>query len=82
MSSDSVEQPQDAVEQYRLFERECLEWAKTARTDHERQLFLQMAKAWSTVAELVRRVQPLEDVLNAFFDLAKSRSPLPDSTIQ
>jgi hypothetical protein len=34
-----------------------------------------MAKAWSTVAELVQRVRPLEDVLNTFFDLARSRSP-------
>ena len=34
-----------AVE-FREFGAECLEWAKTAQSDEERQLFLQMARNW------------------------------------
>ena len=29
---------------------ECLDWARTARTDRERQIFLQMARAWLEAA--------------------------------
>jgi hypothetical protein len=68
---DSAEPCQAAAEHYRAFERECLEWAKTARTEHERQFFLQMAMAWSAVSNLVERIRPLEEAIAAFFDLAK-----------
>jgi len=32
--------------QYREFADECLGWAKTARSERERQIFLQMAQTW------------------------------------
>ncbi len=31
---------------YREFADECMGWAKTARSDQERQIFLQMARTW------------------------------------
>jgi hypothetical protein len=37
---------------YRDYAEECIDWAKTARSDWERDTFLQMAKAW-TKAEVV-----------------------------
>jgi hypothetical protein len=67
------------VDQYRAFEKECLQWAATAATDHERQIFLQMAKAWATVVELVQSVRPLEEALAGFFEQARSGSPGAES---
>jgi hypothetical protein len=39
-----------AAEQYREFAQECMDWAKTAKTDRERDIFLQMAKTWFAAA--------------------------------
>jgi hypothetical protein len=78
VTSDSTERCRKTPEQYRALAWECSEWANKAQMDHERQIFLQVAKAWSTVAELAEKVRPLEDVLDTFFD----RSPTPNSTIQ
>ena len=36
--------------EYREFANECMGWAKTARTDRERDLFLDMAKTWLEAA--------------------------------
>jgi hypothetical protein len=38
--------------QYREFADECLGWARTARSDRERRIFLQMAEAWLKAAAL------------------------------
>ena len=70
-------------EHYRALERECIEWANKAQTDRERQIFVQMAKAWSTVAELAEKIRPIEEALGAFFDPAHSSSESsPNSTLQ
>ena len=38
--------------QYREFADECLDWARTARSDRERRIFLQMAETWLQAADL------------------------------
>ena len=37
------------------YANECFEWAKTARTDQERDIFLQMANSWTTAALLAKQ---------------------------
>jgi hypothetical protein len=32
--------------EFRDFANECLDWAKSAKSDNERDIFLQMAQAW------------------------------------
>jgi hypothetical protein len=39
-----------SAKEYREYVDECIGWAKTAETDHERDIFLQMAKAWMEAA--------------------------------
>jgi hypothetical protein len=34
----------------RGFVDECLDWARTARSERERQIFLQMARTWALAA--------------------------------
>jgi len=41
--------------QYREFADECLGWAKTARSERERQIFLQMAQTWLQAAGLAEQ---------------------------
>jgi hypothetical protein len=41
--------------EYREFADECLGWAKTARSDRERRIFLQMAETWLEAAVLAER---------------------------
>jgi hypothetical protein len=41
------------VKELRENAEECMGWARSARSDKERSIFLQMARAWSEVA--VRR---------------------------
>jgi hypothetical protein len=36
--------------EYREFADECLHWAKTARSDREKRVFLQMAETWLKAA--------------------------------
>jgi hypothetical protein len=36
--------------EFREFANECLDWAKAAKSDNERDIFLQMAQAWLEVA--------------------------------
>ena len=36
--------------EYREFADECMRWAKTARNDREKRIFLQMAEAWLNAA--------------------------------
>jgi hypothetical protein len=36
--------------EYREYADECLGWAKTAKSDREREIFLQMAQTWLEAA--------------------------------
>ena len=40
---------------YRAFADECMGWAKTARTDRERRIFLQMVETWLEAAAIAER---------------------------
>jgi hypothetical protein len=40
---------------YREFADECLDWAKTARSDREKRIFLQMAETWLNAAAIAER---------------------------
>jgi hypothetical protein len=46
----------ESAEQFREYAEECLGWAKTARSDQERETFLQMARTWMEVAMLAADV--------------------------
>ncbi len=46
---------------FREFAEEHLDWAKTAKSDRERQTFEQMAEAWLEAAALRERVSRAED---------------------
>jgi len=37
------------------YANECFEWAKTARTDQERDIVLQMANSWTAAALLAKQ---------------------------
>jgi hypothetical protein len=39
--------------QFRQFADECIAWARSARSDGERQQFLDMAKLWMTAARQI-----------------------------
>jgi hypothetical protein len=39
-----------SAKEYREYATECMEWAKSAKTDQERDIFLQMAKSWMEAA--------------------------------
>jgi hypothetical protein len=43
-----------SAKEYQEYAAECLEWAKTAKGDHERDLFLEMAKTWMEAALLAK----------------------------
>src|SRR4029079_3616378 len=48
-----------SAKEYRENANECLGWARTAKTDRERDIFLQMARAWlDAAARLERASQP------------------------
>jgi hypothetical protein len=38
------------AEKYRGYADECLGWARTAKTDREREIFVQMAQTWLAAA--------------------------------
>ena len=44
-----------ALREYRENANECFTWARTARSDREREIFLGMARAWLKVATLASR---------------------------
>jgi hypothetical protein len=44
--------------EYRQYADECLVWAKSAKADHERDIFLQMAKTWMEAAVLAKHAKP------------------------
>jgi hypothetical protein len=35
-----------SASEFREFARECLDWARTARSEQERAIFMQMAQTW------------------------------------
>ncbi len=35
-----------SADEYREYAKECMDWARTAKTDREREILLQMAKTW------------------------------------
>ena len=39
-----------SAKEYREYADECLDWAKTAKSHKEREIFLQMARAWLEAA--------------------------------
>ncbi len=46
-------------QEYRQFANECLRWARKAKTDSEREQFLQLANAWVQVASLTDGKLPI-----------------------
>ena len=46
--------------EYREFADECMDWAKTARSDREKRIFLQMAETWLNAALLADRREQRE----------------------
>jgi hypothetical protein len=50
-----------SVHEYGELMQEALRWARTARTDAERERFLQIARAWEAAAALAERSTALLD---------------------
>jgi hypothetical protein len=49
-----------SAKEYREYATECMDWAKSAKTEQERDIFLQMAKSWMDAALIARdREAPL-----------------------
>jgi hypothetical protein len=48
----------ESVREFQAFTDECLDWAKTAKSDRERGIFLQMAETWIRAAILAESAQP------------------------
>jgi len=44
------------AKEYRDYAAECMEWAKTATTDADREIFLQMAASWLKAASLAEPI--------------------------
>jgi hypothetical protein len=43
-----------SAKEFRDYADECKQWAKSAKTNRERDIFLQMAKSWMDAALLAR----------------------------
>ena len=55
-----------ALREYRENADECFNWARTARSDREREIFLDMARAWLEAATLAsRRARPTKSPMDA-----------------
>jgi hypothetical protein len=52
-----------SVKEYRENAEECLGWARTAKGDRERTIFLQMARTWMEAVERLesRVIQPQDE---------------------
>jgi len=46
----AIEERVLSSQEFRDFAHECLAWAKTAKSDNERDIFLQMAQVWLEAA--------------------------------
>jgi hypothetical protein len=40
------------ADEYRAYEAECMQWARSAKSDREREIFLQMAQTWFEAARI------------------------------
>jgi hypothetical protein len=47
-----------SAEEYSAYANECLGWAKSARTEEERNAFLEMAKTWMNAALVAKERDP------------------------
>ena len=47
-----------SAKEYREYVDECIGWAKSAETDYERDIFLQMAKGWLEAALIANGASP------------------------
>jgi hypothetical protein len=47
-----------SAKEYREFADECMRWAKTARTDKERKIFIEMAGTWLRAVALAEPANP------------------------
>jgi len=54
-----------SAKEYRENANECFGWARTAKTDKEREIFLQMARAWLGAAARHEGVPQLADAPRA-----------------
>jgi hypothetical protein len=63
----------ESVREFQAFADECLDWAKTAKSDHERGIFLQMAETWIRAAILAESAQRSSEPLQ--FLVATEQSP-------
>ncbi len=55
-----------SAQDYRDYADECLEWAKTAKSDQERRIFRQMAITWWNIARLTEQGRSLEKLADIF----------------
>ncbi|HEY1981121.1 MAG TPA: hypothetical protein VGH13_13650 [Xanthobacteraceae bacterium] len=53
----------ESVREFQAFADECLGWAKTAKSDREREIFLQMAETWIRAAILAESDQRISGPL-------------------
>ena len=47
-----------SAKEFRDNAEECIGWARTARSDREREIFLQMARTWIEAAERLEMLAP------------------------
>jgi hypothetical protein len=52
-------------DRFRGFADECLTWARTARTDQQREAFLEMARAWTLAAARQEGTVPIASFENS-----------------
>jgi hypothetical protein len=62
-----------SAKEFREYADECLGWAKTAKSDKERKIFLQMAQAWLEAAHLWEAKSPVPERMNQALDLSEQR---------
>lgn len=57
---------------YREFADECLGWARTAESDRERRIFLQMGEAWLEVAARLEARDRNDEQRQLLLDMART----------
>ena len=75
----SLNLPAHHVEAYRGNADECFTWARTARSDREREIFLEMARAWLDAAIVAsHRMSPIKPTasLSRFRDNRKQQAKI------
>jgi hypothetical protein len=55
-----------SAQDFRDYADECLEWARTAKSDQERRIFRQMAYTWWNIARLTEEGRSLENLADIF----------------